>query len=694
MTVSISMFAGIGAQFFTDTGEPLAGGLIYTYQAGTTTPAAEYTTSAGNIAHSNPIVLDSAGRVPNEIWLTDAATYKFVLQTAAAVLVGTYDNVYGSASASDLIDIYANLANTNDVAKGDALIGFRQSTSAGAYANAVGRTVHQKLQQFVSFLDFGATPDGTVNDSVFIQNAIDSGAAAFDMTGGIWRLGEPLLIKNSTPRVTLFSNNRIRTEIVANAIDIKKAPQNINTLFFNQENNPHFCLNNVYFSNPGFGYTGSIIYSKEGGGADGSGQCLFSGIFTDLWISPPSTNSGFLIGGIQNCLFDTITCENMKGVFNLQGVGVGDVFFNNFSIYSCFDSFIYQATDTFGGNYLTVNNIQAYFHLRGRLFDVQNWRNCRISNVMLAPADVNFGDLGLFKFKDCSNIVVENFQASVYTDGVADVPCQVGIEVDTTKAKFSSGYVYADIGLKISGTGEIDIEIENVDFSHCGIAISFSGAASGTLRTRNCKFNNIVSTTVNVAVANTVTWISEGDEFINAGTGGVPGDRYFGGGTNGYWCLTNARIGKEDAGAAAGWIFDTTGTGTIKLVNPTFVGVPTFGVAVGAQPLIVEQLNGRQSPTYGPIVGLDTAIANEFYVNATNGTAFTIDNPNFAESGMVITVTIANTSGGALGTVTWAGDFKLASWTSPADGNNRSITFSYDGTNWIEINRTTADVPN
>ena len=93
MSVNLSAFGGVGWQFFDNNGAPLAGGLIYTYAAGTTTPQATYTTSAGTIAHSNPIVLDSAGRVPGgQIWLL-FDSYKFVLQTSVAVLVATYDNI-------------------------------------------------------------------------------------------------------------------------------------------------------------------------------------------------------------------------------------------------------------------------------------------------------------------------------------------------------------------------------------------------------------------------------------------------------------------------------------------------------------------------------------------------------------------------------------------------------------------------
>jgi hypothetical protein len=93
MAFNLSAFAGAGAQFFTDSGVPLSGGLLYSYAAGTTTPATTWTTSAGTVANTNPIVMDSAGRTPNEIWITGGIDYKFILKTSAGVTVGTYDNI-------------------------------------------------------------------------------------------------------------------------------------------------------------------------------------------------------------------------------------------------------------------------------------------------------------------------------------------------------------------------------------------------------------------------------------------------------------------------------------------------------------------------------------------------------------------------------------------------------------------------
>lgn len=85
---------GNGQQFFDNNGVPLAGGLIYQYQAGSSTPLTTYTTVNGTVANANPIVLDSSGRCPNEIWMQTGYSYKFILQTSSAVTLQTLDNLY------------------------------------------------------------------------------------------------------------------------------------------------------------------------------------------------------------------------------------------------------------------------------------------------------------------------------------------------------------------------------------------------------------------------------------------------------------------------------------------------------------------------------------------------------------------------------------------------------------------------
>lgn len=106
-TVTLSIFAGVGAQLFDNNGVPLAGGKLFTYEAGTTTPLESYTSSTGVTAHSNPIILDAAGRVPGgEIWLRFDKRYKFIVRTALNVLIATYDNIGGSFNASPVLANY------------------------------------------------------------------------------------------------------------------------------------------------------------------------------------------------------------------------------------------------------------------------------------------------------------------------------------------------------------------------------------------------------------------------------------------------------------------------------------------------------------------------------------------------------------------------------------------------------------
>ena len=88
-------------QFFDANGDPLVGGLLYTYEAGTTTPLTSYTDSTGVSANTNPITLDSRGEA--NVWLSFVA-YKLALYTSAGVLIWTVDNISTNGSNLSVTD--------------------------------------------------------------------------------------------------------------------------------------------------------------------------------------------------------------------------------------------------------------------------------------------------------------------------------------------------------------------------------------------------------------------------------------------------------------------------------------------------------------------------------------------------------------------------------------------------------------
>lgn len=82
-------------QFLDANGNPLNGGFLYSYAAGTSTPQATcadsgITAGACTTANSNPITLDSAGRWT--VYLLPKS-YKFILQNSAGVQQWSQDNV-------------------------------------------------------------------------------------------------------------------------------------------------------------------------------------------------------------------------------------------------------------------------------------------------------------------------------------------------------------------------------------------------------------------------------------------------------------------------------------------------------------------------------------------------------------------------------------------------------------------------
>jgi hypothetical protein len=98
----MALFSPWGNQQFLDqNGAPAVGWKLYTYAAGSSSPMATYTTSAGTVQHPNPIIIDALGySTAGPVWLATGTLYKFVLMDANNVVRRTEDGISGIADPS------------------------------------------------------------------------------------------------------------------------------------------------------------------------------------------------------------------------------------------------------------------------------------------------------------------------------------------------------------------------------------------------------------------------------------------------------------------------------------------------------------------------------------------------------------------------------------------------------------------
>lgn len=156
-------------QFLDANGNPLVGGKLYTYSAGTTTPLATYTDSGAGTPNTNPIILDSRGEA--SVWL-GSTLYYMELKSSTDVLIWTSDNIGGVATLSALAE-----------SGGSALIGFIQTGSG-----AVTRTSQAKLRDVVSVKDFGAVGNGVADDGPAWNLALAAAKCVNGVKGEIYNI--------------------------------------------------------------------------------------------------------------------------------------------------------------------------------------------------------------------------------------------------------------------------------------------------------------------------------------------------------------------------------------------------------------------------------------------------------------------------------------------------------------------------
>lgn len=677
----------------------VAGCRAYFYATGTSTPQNVYQDAELTIPHANPVVADAAGVLP-PIYLDDEdpakTKYRLTLRTASDALIYTADPVNPFNLTTDGV---VNVLTANAVggvlypkAEGE----FPGDSAISAYQHEIGNV-----------LRYGADPTGLLDSTAAIQRAVNQAWASgfyshpWSGNGGIspivyfppgrYRVTGSITVPTG---VTLrgfghpahtTSHTRIIMDSTASSPPNGAGDNRNKPMFkFNRATMNGAVLMNAActstidglefwyvtgsndFNNPtsgsGLGFNdypdgGTLVFDVDA--ADFRIQnCCFQhspapiriiNVSTSTVLRPDGFNGNRGVGlFIENCEFDSGACHIFANDSYVDLTFKACQFFGTRHVYDvCTGRVSYQSCRFHGG----CNIDAAGLTLTHAACDLDEFvlQGCTFVHSSSAPSiAINKAALVHIGNNHFSGASGQSCIELTDVDGGAIV----GNSIDSSGFNASAGTGIADFVGAIKGRGIRNVLIsgnnisatESGTYNGFGILLGDSARASQT---------NFVHANAVTAPYNGATHASQ-NRYINVASGDVRGINY------------DAQIST-----------------TIQSSGPL---------------IAMSRVSGpRVVPTYGASITIDVSLGNQFAIVVTNGSNFTIANPSNAlsVSGQRITLQIMNFSGGAMGTITWGGQYKLATWTNPANNNMRSIDFQWDsGGAWREVCRTPADVPN
>lgn len=211
----------VKSQWFNNNGIPCAGCLLYTYDAGTSTPLATYEDAAETTPNSNPVVLDASGRAT--IFL-GAASYKFVMTlangtqlwtvdgvNASNLLILSTDNVWSGTNTFDNTVTFNSTVTMNDgfTANGPAIL-TDGGTFSGSFAGSPSFTGTPNFANGFTDTVATGTPPFTVDSTTQVNN-LNAGL----LNGCTW--AAPCAIGTTTPNTAIFTALQANTNFVLNS---------------------------------------------------------------------------------------------------------------------------------------------------------------------------------------------------------------------------------------------------------------------------------------------------------------------------------------------------------------------------------------------------------------------------------------------------------------------------------------------
>jgi len=729
-------------QFFDANGNPLAGGKLYTYASGTSTPLVTYADSTGTAANTNPIILNSRGEA--NVWLS-TPLYTMSLYSATNVLIWTVDGINGPDQAT-----LATLAGSG----GSALIGY----SPGG-TGSVTTTVQAKLRQTVSVKDYGAVGDGTTDDTTAIQNTISAvgaagGGVVFFPTG-TYKISSKLTINNnavflqgSGRRASILAPTAMSTDhILFTAVqqgglsDMAIVPSGVQTGATNASirtyDSHNIVLDNFWIYDKcqtgvicdgganqflvtisNFEIALCASYGIQIGTATGYAQdiTIFNGLVASCYNGILMVNCS----GVYVTNVDTLTCTN-SGVASYPATGN--------KVTACFFSEVLCDASSAGYGFAFINN-------GGTVTDI-NVVNCWAATNYLS---------GVICGTNCNGILISssrfinNQQHGIFLQGGTNYTItgnQIGMNSMQGSSLYHGIAVSANIshftiesnfiGGPLGGIGLLTTNLQGYGvFISTGSSDYFnilgndltgniSGAISNSATGTNININNNLGATagasgVSQIVAGTNVTISP------AGGTGVVTINSTGGGSGGVsltaqndWTKTQRLVGLQQpvSGSGLELAFDTSGTPTsyvisynrtantplgLNLIASSYnfsSGASTYSTAMTISTAqIVDFVNSPTAPT-ATVGNSSTKVATTAFVQANNGVSSAVAGTGISVSAATGAVTFANT--GVTSLTTSSGLSTNTSATGAVSVTNTGVTSIVAGTN-ITISGSTGAV--
>jgi hypothetical protein len=612
-------------------GNPLAGGQLFSYVAGTSNPQATWTDSTQSQVNTNPVVLNSRGEA--SVWLDPTLTYKLVLKDSFGNQIWTADNIVGGYVPVTQI---ANYITQSYI--GQTL--FPQS----AAEIAAGSLPTNYAIPYGDPRRFGAVGDGVTNDTAAMQTWLN--------VGGSMTL--PALTFFVTAQLNLVSNTRItgtRGSILLSSV------QDASSLYGTNVNNVviqgihvkgqapfgtiGYSIGAICFANNSFScsvldctienpqWAGVTFYAASNCTVRG---CYFTGFSNSIQdgadialISSPSTGTAYCVVDGNFCFGGGAIGVSIQDPYNLIQCTRNTVNNNKIGQHKSYGILVYQPAGSDSYNELIDNHIEGILGnafgntssgagiylangVGGSVVSNNVIRNCCINtaDTSLVPAGIGISGGGAMPISITGNVIEGMTQYwGILVTGLAEGCSIVGntIRMPSSNTTGDGIRVSNCVGVTVSGNQVTDLRTSG---TQSGIFVFAQG--------NPCSFvsvsNNIVvggngnGIRFDQSGGNRTTGINVVGNNVSGGTnamvplsvvavddGGITGN-YFSGGTATVVSQSGATAIRYAANRLRGTgtvVLTTAGTCTSSAFDLSNVGTGAAGgVSNGATGFVVE----------------------------------------------------------------------------------------------------------